>query len=245
MKYDTIEIGCDVMFQSIILIIIAIMPIMLLLKFVFQKDTIEKEPLIMLLILFIFGILSAIIVIFLSNTIQSIVHINNIFYSSFIQVALIEEICKWICIYLIAWRSKEFNYKFDAIVYSIFVALGFALVENIGYSFQYGIITALLRAIISVPGHAFFAIYMGYYLGLAKMYYAKHDRKNGGIYSICSILVPTLLHGIYDYCIISKNDGLYILLIIFIITLYILSIKTINSSSKFDTALQNDEVIMK
>lgn len=227
------------MFKNIILAIIAILPISIILKVTFEKDKIEKEPLTLLLKLFISGVLSAIVALFLTKGISSLININNQFYKSFIKVSFIEEICKWIFIYLITWKNKEFNYKFDAIVYCIFVSLGFAFIENIGYSFSYGLTTSLLRAIISVPGHAFFAIYMGYYLGMAKMNYSKHNNKDGFKYTLYSLLIPTALHGIYDYCLGGQNSGLYILFIIFIIALYILSFKTINTSSNMDIKLEN------
>lgn len=227
------------MLESFILTIITIIPITFFLKFTFDKDKIEKEPLSLLIKLFIAGILSTIIVLVVSRTSRSIININNDIYNSFIEVAFIEELCKWICIYIITWNNKEFDYKFDAIVYSIFVSLGFAFVENVGYSFSYGITASLLRAVISVPGHAFFAIYMGYYLGIAKMYYSKKSKKRGRINKIYSILIPTVLHGIYNYCLISGNGGLYILFILFIISLYILSFKTINTSSDVDIKLSN------
>ncbi len=234
-----IFLGSDVMLKNLILILIAIIPITLLLKYVFDKDAIEKEPFRLLLKLFIAGIFSALIVIALSRELKMILPIDNPFYTSFIEIAFIEEICKWIFVYILTWKNKEFDYKFDAIVYCIFVSLGFAFIENIGYAFHYGISTSLLRAIISVPGHAFFAIYMGYFLGMAKMSYTNFENKEGSIHTIYSILIPTFLHGIYNYCLLGKNDGFYILFILFIITLYILSFKTINTSSHMDIALEN------
>lgn len=227
------------MFKNILLLIIAIVPVTFLLKFVFEKDKIEKEPIHLLFRLFISGILCAVITLVLSNALSSLLNIKNVFYSSFIKVSLVEEVCKWIFVYALTWKNKEFNYKFDAIVYCIFVSLGFAFIENIGYSFSYGITTALLRAVVSVPAHAFFAIYMGYYLGLAKMYYSKHDNKKGSIYAIYSLIIPTILHGIYDYCLCGQNSGLYILFIPFIIALYILSFNTIKTSSNMDIKFEN------
>lgn len=226
------------MTKNIILLIIAIIPITILLKFIFDKDKIEKEPFNLLFKLFISGIISAIIALILSKSLCILVSSNSKFYSSFIKIALIEEICKWIFIYIITWKNKEFNYKFDAIVYCIFLSLGFAFIENIGYSFKYGIIVALFRSIISVPGHAFFAIYMGYYLGLAKIAYTKHQNKDGAIYTIYSILIPLMLHGIYNFCLIGGNDILYIIFIVFIIMLYISSFKTINISSNMDIKIK-------
>lgn len=226
------------MLKNIFLIMIAIIPVTFLLKITFDKDKIEKEPISLLLKLFIFGMISAAIVLLLSKTLAMFIHTENGLYNSFIQIALVEEICKWICIYILAWKNKEFNYKFDAIVYSIFVSLGFALVENIGYAYFYGITTALLRAIISVPCHTFFAVYMGYYLGIAKIYYCQNNTQKASLYTTYSLCIPTALHGIYNYCLLGGNDGLYILFIGFLILLYIFAIKTFNTSSDMDIAIK-------
>lgn len=225
------------MIKNFLLVCIAIIPVLFLLKLAFDKDKIEKEPFLLLLRLFIAGIISAAIVLSVSKSLRMLIHIDSNFYNSFVKIAFVEEICKWICIYIITWKNKEFNYKFDAIVYSIFASLGFALIENIGYAFSYGLTTCLLRAIISVPCHTFFAIYMGYYLGIAKVYYIHKNYKNGSIYTLYSLFVPTALHGIYDYCLIGGNDGFYVLFIMFIISLYIFSVKTLNTSSDMDMAL--------
>lgn len=224
------------MFKNCILLIVSIIPVFILLKFAFDKDKIEKEPLSLLFKLFIAGILSSIIVLLVSKSLMMLIHTNNNFYRSFIEMAFIEEVCKWITVYIITWRNKEFNYKFDATIYCIFVSLGFAFIENLGYSFNYGLSAALLRAIISVPCHCFFAIYMGYYLGIAKMYYSCNRRKKGSLYSIYSILIPTAIHGIYNFCLVEQNGLLYIIFIMFIIILYFSSFKTINLSSNLDMA---------
>lgn len=226
------------MTKNIILLIIVIIPIFILLKFIFDKDKIEKESFNLLFKLFISGIISALIALILSKSLHILISSNSKFYNSFIKIALIEELCKWIFIYIITWKNKEFDYKFDAIVYCIFLSLGFAFIENIGYSFKYGISVSLFRSIISVPGHAFFAIYMGYYLGLAKISYARHQNNDGNIWAIYSILIPTTLHGIYNFCLLAGNDILYLIFIIFIIALYILSFKTINISSNMDVKIK-------
>ena len=44
-----------------------------------------------------------------------------------------------------AWRDPNFNYRFDGIVYAVFVSLGFAAFENISYVVGYGLTTAVAR----------------------------------------------------------------------------------------------------
>lgn len=50
-----------------------------------------------------------------------------------VGIALIEDFFKFLPAYIIGIRSKEFDEVYDAIVYTGFSALGFAVFENILY----------------------------------------------------------------------------------------------------------------
>ena len=96
-----------------------------------------------------------------------------------------------------AWNHPAFDYRFDAVVYCVFAALGFAALENILYVAQFGFAVAVSRALLSVPGHCFFAVYMGIYLGQAKMveramqrYYIELPDEMPEQYLRASLLVP-------------------------------------------------------
>ena len=118
---------------------------------------------------------------------------------NFVAVALVEELCKHWPVRRFAWKHPAFDYRFDAVVYCVFSALGFAALENILYVAQFGLSVAVPRALLSVPGHFFFAVYMGIYLGEAK----RAEREGEGFlrdrFLRESILVPVLLHGFWDF----------------------------------------------
>lgn len=203
------------------LLLLAILPIIILGLYIYNKD-IEKEPKLLLFKLFGSGVLSSIFVFLLSYVISEVfisfdIDLNkidyfNYFIYSFIFVALIEEGCKWLSTRFIGYNSKYFDESFDIIVYSSFVALGFAFLENIMYVFNYGVSAAILRALISVPGHLSFGIMMGYYMLLSKLSKNKTKKRK---YMIYSFLFPFLLHGLYDYLLLLKNT--YVLIILFIL----------------------------
>ena len=65
---------------------------------------------------------------------------------------------------------------------------------------------------------------MGYYLSVAKVYKHKKDKKKEKKYILLSILVPTILHGIYDYCLMSKIGILLGLFVVFVVFLYVIAI---------------------
>ena len=65
---------------------------------------------------------------------------------------------------------------------------------------------------------------MGYYLSLAKQYAERNDKASETKNKILSILIPTVLHGIYDFCIMAGYNILLIVFLAFVVFLYIISI---------------------
>ena len=91
---------------------------------------------------------------------------NALFY--FLIVGPAEEGFKYLLLKNRTWKSPHFNCQFDGVVYAVFVSLGFALWENIGYVLRYGFATAVARAVTAIPGHACFGVFMGVLYGVAK-----------------------------------------------------------------------------
>ena len=158
-------------FTTILLFIIALLPIVVIFKYINHKD-VNKEPTSLLVRLFLGGIMSCFLVLFISELLTPILPFMDktdestfaeILLYSFIGVALIEEGCKFFMTYTIGYKNREFDEAYDIIVYSIFVALGFAAFENILYVVgNKSFITGITRGILSVPGHACFGLFMGY-----------------------------------------------------------------------------------
>lgn len=193
--------------NNIILLSLAIAPIVALATYVYFKDQWEKEPLRLLLLCFGAGMLSCIPVLIIS-------FISNLFFkplpgniwdtliSAFLVVGFTEEICKWLAVLLFAYRNKNFNEPYDGITYAVMVSLGFAAVENVLYVFQGGITVAAIRAFTAVPAHTIMGIIMGYFLGMAK-FKPKFNLK----YLCLSILLPTCVHGAYDFSIFISSGN--------------------------------------
>ena len=223
------------MSNTALLLFISIIPIILILLVVYNKDK-NKEPIALLLKLFLSGIISCFLVLIISDLLSKYVPFmtlntkdydfwNTLLYA-FIGVAFIEELCKWFMVYVIGYNNKEFDEIYDIIVYSVFVSLGFAFFENIVYVFSNNDLkTALLRAISAIPGHACNSVFMGYYLSLAKQYTYREQKDYTRQYKLFSILVPTAMHGIYDFCLMSGQTLLLFVFLTFIIFLYAISIK--------------------
>jgi protease PrsW len=201
------------------LLTISLAPVLIILIYIYFRDKYEKEPFGLLLLGLIAGAVITIPVVFvewlLSLPLQHMPWIFDAGYQSFIVAALTEESLKFIAVLLLIWRNREFNERFDGIVYAVFVSLGFAAVENIMYVFDYGMQTGIFRALTAVPAHAIFGITMGYYIGLARFI---PGLKRGLL--IKAILYPILLHGLYNYLIFAKNPILLLLFIPYLIYLW-------------------------
>lgn len=208
---------------------LSILPIILFGSYVYFKDK-NKEPKKLLLKLFIGGILAAILTLVIDILLSILFprFLNSDSFTSsfeliiyaFLVIGLIEEISKWILLYLFSYNNKEFDQLYDMIVYSVFIALGFALVENILYVYDGGIDVAIGRFFLAIPGHVSIAIFMGYYLSLAKLSTLNNINNLKNRYLILSIIVPIILHGIYDYCILASNFFLLIIFFVFILILF-------------------------
>ena len=227
------------LFPLILNMIIAIIPSLILCIYVYKKDVIEKEPMPMLLTLFVLGVVVTIPASFMEQTLMTSLDIkpNGItecLIVSFLIVGLIEEGYKFIITYFGTWHNKNFDHVYDGIVYATFTSLGFATLENILYVLRTGTETALLRAIISVPAHAFYAIACGYYLGLSKFNYSIGNKRVGRLYKFLAFIVPILMHGIFDFLLLTNNSDLLWMFFAFVAILYIVSFFNIKKLSSVE-----------
>lgn len=228
---------------ELILFTISSLPVFLLGMFIYKKDR-NKEPWELLVKLFAGGILSCFLVLIVSGILgiffpifsadSSKLNLFELIIYVFIGVALVEECCKWIFAYMFSYNDKHFDEIYDMIIYTVFVALGFAFFENLLYVYENGIMIGIIRAISAVPGHACDGVFMGYYLGLAKQTHINNRKDLNTKYLILSILVPTILHGIYDYCLFTGKVILIIMFFVFVILLYVYAIKKIKKLSSIN-----------
>lgn len=223
------------------LLSIALLPVVLLCYFIYQKDA-NKEPSELLKRLFGYGCLTVIPVIFLEILLSiffptsEVTDFMMLFINVFVSVALVEEGFKWLVVKYIGFDNNEFDEIYDSIVYSVFVSLGFACIENIKYVFLNGFATGIIRALTAVPGHTSFGVIMGYFFAKAKV---NQMNQNHGLYSqnmIFSLLIPSLLHSIYDtialYSYNAKSSVCMLLFYVFIIILFVCCFIIVQKISK-------------
>lgn len=224
-----------------IYIMAAILPAVILLVYVYQQDTVEKEPGYLIARLLLMGVLAALASIVLETVGDSVlakfVSADNPYYSmltAFLVVAAAEEGMKFLLMKKVTWKDPNFNYRFDGIVYAVTVSLGFAAFENLLYVFGYGLSVAPMRAITAIPGHLSFAVFMGYFYGRAKKCRDDGRRGESSLCLFLSWLVSVLLHGFYDTCAMSGTRTSTIVFTVFVILLFIIVFFLIRSESRTD-----------
>jgi RsiW-degrading membrane proteinase PrsW (M82 family) len=224
----------------LVLLSLALAPGIAIAIYIYLKDRHEREPIRLLLMSFFYGVLSTIITLLISWPLTKSVSIDptsitDQFINAFFLVALVEEFSKFLFVRFILYNNRNFNEPFDGIVYALMVSMGFATLENVLYTFQYGVTTGVVRMFTAVPAHATFGILMGYFLGLAKF---THRREL--YYAFLALLVATLFHGAYDYFwFINYVPGVWIGAIVSLIVGVILSKKAIGLHQSISPFNQN------
>lgn len=222
------------------LLAVAVIPGLLIILYVYTKDKVEKEPVGLIIKLVIFGMLSCFVAGFAESLLGEVYPqyppgtLEYALITSFGLAAFCEEIVKYLALKLGSWRHPSFNYRFDGVVYGTSAAVGFAVLENIGYVAMYGMATALTRAVLAVPLHAFCGVFMGVFYSYAKKATILGDRKTAALHKFFALFVPMMIHGIYDTLAFLGTETATYILLIFVACLYIVAIRTIKKLSAAD-----------
>jgi RsiW-degrading membrane proteinase PrsW (M82 family) len=219
-------------------IILAVAPVFIIAFYIYFRDKYEKEPWTILLLAMLTGIFIALPIGLLEELMSYIGKnfdgILKPFWDAFFVASFSEEGLKLAALALLIWKSKEFNEKFDGIVYASFISLGFAGIENIMYVMKSGVNVGIIRALTAVPAHAIFGISMGFFFGQAKFYPRKRKK-----YIWFSFLLPFILHGLYDFILMSGINILLLTFIPFIIYMWISGFKRMKKQNN-DSIFRND-----
>lgn len=209
--------------NTMIILSAALFPAILLWLYIWKKDT-QKEPTSWLVKAVLWGVAICIPVALVEGGIEALLFgvdgkPSSLFGTTtmaFIVAALPEETFKLFALWMILRKNPYFDEHFDCIVYAVCVGLGFAAFENIMYVFseEDWVSTAIVRALLAVPGHYAFAILMGYYYSV--YHFVDHSPK----VAACVLLVPILAHGAYDAIAMSGMINQYIGGLSFFVLIY-------------------------
>lgn len=177
---------------------VTVIPGLVYLTYVWRKDHIEKEPLIMVFAVFSYG--------FIVSTLVSLIAETSLgeLAEPVVIVPVIEELAKFIGVYLVSMRKTVFNELDDGIVYGAASGLGFATLEAIFYALQGPFVfIGLLRAVSSTLMHAASSAIFGYFYAISFFYKRKWSSLEG-------FLAACFLHSLHN-ALIKFDLGLLII----------------------------------
>lgn len=159
---------------------------------------------------------------------------------AFIQVALMEELSKWISFkctdYMRGKRRKNLDHPYAIMFYSSLISAAFSIVENVQYAQkamigEFGNLTPesvlTIRAVTSVIIHMACGLFMGYYIARSK----GTTKIKKVLFNIIGILAATFMHGIYDFAWMAPNPEKNYHVFFNILSMHVPSLITISFST--------------
>ena len=219
----------------------AVIPALFLLAYVYRQDRVEREPGRLLGALVLQGIFSTAIAKALEwaglYLVSAVAREGTLAYSALLYFGVVgfaEEGAKYFLLKRRTWNIPDFNCRFDGVVYAVSVSLGFALWENLGYVFTYGIGTALIRAVTAIPGHACFGVYMGCWYGQAYAFTCQGDEPRSRTCRRVALVLPAVLHGAYDFLADMTGRVSPTWFLAFVGALFLLTFRLVRNLSRTD-----------
>lgn len=228
-----------------IAVFMALIPALVLMFIIYKQDKIESEPPSLLVKLSLLGGAMVVPAAFIETVFTGLLSIFvpdsydfvYLYIENFIIIAIAEEGLKFLVLYLATWNDKNFNYRFDAVVYAVFVSLGFAAAENIMYVLNLGIGIVPIRALTAIPIHCICGIFMGHNYALAKSCVRWNMDLRKIAYLLLGVFIPVLIHGFYDFRVSTYAGRLKLLFILFVLVLDFVAIKSVRSYAENDTKI--------
>lgn len=188
-------------------LVLAILPVPLLVALVLMLDRLEPEPWRALLFAFMWGAGVAVLGALVLNTAGYELLTKPVFgergelVTASVGAPLVEESLKGAVLFGFLWfRRNELDGLTDGVIYAGMVALGFAMMENIGYYMrainQHNLEAVfIMRGVISPFGHPLFTSMTG--LGVA--YAALHRGTARVAAPVAGLCGAMLLHGAWNF----------------------------------------------
>lgn len=218
------------MVNTVISIILGVIPGLAWLAFYLREDYRHPEPRKLIFYTFISGALITVLVLQFQIIVNDWVISkgwSTYSFVSFLFLGVVEEVFKLAAVYIAVGRRKEFDEPIDAMVYMIASALGFATVENVASVLRSDSLsltspgpleTTALRFVGATLLHSLTSGLVGYYWGRAMA-----QGKSVLIWIGQGILIATLLHAVFNYLIIKSEPVALPLIFLVFMALFILN----------------------
>ena len=174
------------------------------LRFLYQYDRVEPEPILVLLrIVVIGGLVSTFIAGTINSLFSSLSGIpisseslsfkKSLILSTF--VGFNEEIVKAVVTVWLVKNLKDLDEPIDAVIYATAVGLGFSVFENFQYTTEHGLFNLVLRSFTAMPLHIGLAAIWGYKISEVKFLHGKDYIES----MKPAVILAAGLHALYDF----------------------------------------------
>jgi RsiW-degrading membrane proteinase PrsW (M82 family) len=159
---------------------------------------------------------------------------EDLFYC-FFGIGVIEEISKILPFLLILFCTKAVSRSVDYVIYASVSALGFAFVENLQYLNAAGTGSIFARCLTSTVIHMALTSIAVY----GVLYVKYRLRKSNFLIITAAFLCAVIIHGIYDFFLISPSlyfitVASFVILIFVFMAYHVIISNAINASDSFD-----------
>ena len=213
------------------LLILGFAPAVFWLWYFYVKDRYAPEPRSWILRIFVLGMLSTIPIAIIEALIGGL--FPSEFFTAVVVAPVVEECGKFLVVFLFVFRRPVFDEPIDGIVYAVAAALGFAALENFVYLFAAYSETlvlplelSVLRAVLSVPGHALMSSMWGYSLGQSLV--TPHPRAQRLIWH--GLALAILLHAAFNFLVGAGAVGATVLILVLVPGMWVLVTRRITAS---------------
>jgi RsiW-degrading membrane proteinase PrsW (M82 family) len=136
-------------------------------------------------------------------------NLRRIIFYSFVVTGLSSELGKFLILRYYSFTRASYNGPLDSIVYSTMISMGFAFMGNLQY-FVFPLYAEtevdFFYAYTSIPANLFFAVIMGFFVGMGK------SRENKFVDSMTGLLGASFFHALYNFCFITRDYRLLLFL---------------------------------
>ncbi len=190
-------------------VILSIAPGIFWLWYFYKRNTLEPEPKALVAQVFFFGMICLAPAALIEQLFRPYPFVQTV-----IVAPIVEELIKFLLVYLWIARRTDFNEPMDGIVYASAAALGFASSENAlyiasaylfpqialdihdpAYGLQWVWKIYLVRAFLTVPGHAVWSAMWGYAIGWARFVDPARTRP----LIVKGVLISIVLHAFFNF----------------------------------------------
>ena len=151
-------------------------------------------------------------------------NLPGLFAYAVLGIGITEELAKMLPFLLVVLRFRAFDEAIDSIVYASFLALGFAIIENLHYLSFLSPQQAIARGFAGPLVHIVFASIWAYPIGLAQL--------NGGPVlrtALLWLLLSAIVHGIYDFVVLGFSNSALLGAALIIVALWLWRLRLIRT----------------